>query len=70
MRPPESNLEQRVSSRLVVLIEELLDAHLDTIELGNGLRDRLGVDEVWRVHVDYLQALQRHGSAAMADVTR
>ena len=46
----------------VLLLEELLDANLDTIEkvLGDGL------DFDWLRHVDYLRALHRQGEAVLA----
>jgi hypothetical protein len=42
-------------SELLSLLYELLDAHTDTIEIGAGLAEELR----WRVHLDYLRALQR-----------
>jgi hypothetical protein len=66
LKPPGSELEQLLTSRLVTLVEELLDAHLDTIQLG----DELCFDGTWRVHLDYLRALQRRGSEVVADLTR
>ena len=37
------------------LVYELLDAHTDTICLG----ERLGNDLEWAAHIDYLRGLQR-----------
>jgi hypothetical protein len=46
------------------LLEELLDAHVDTIELA------FEMDELaWRAHLDYLQALQRLGRATLANLS-
>jgi hypothetical protein len=51
----------------LALVEELLDAHLDTIEMMS--KQRLN-SETELSHVRYLQALYRHGratTAALAD---
>lgn len=45
----------------MTLVYELLDAHLDTIDLA-GDRDEVR----WRAHLDYLRALQRGGSELLA----
>lgn len=47
---------------LAALVYELLDAHLDTVDLAKDLRE-----ERWRAHVDYLRALQRAGRELLAD---
>jgi hypothetical protein len=47
---------------LTALAYELLDAHLDTVDLAKDL-----MDERWRAHVDYLRALQRSGRELLAD---
>ena len=47
---------------LVIMIEELLEAHVDTIELALELPPELG----WDRHIEYLQALQREMSALLA----
>jgi hypothetical protein len=44
------------------LLYELLDAHLDTIELA----DALDVHETWAAHLDYLRDLQRVGREMLA----
>jgi hypothetical protein len=44
------------------LLYELLDAHLDTIELA----DPLDVHETWAAHLDYLRDLQRVGREMLA----
>ena len=41
---------------------ELLDAHDDTVRLGEGYRGDLR----WRAHLDYLRGLQRVGREALA----
>ena len=46
------------------LLYELLDAHLDTIELA----DSLAGDEPWGAHLDYLRDLQRVGRETLARV--
>lgn len=40
----------------VELLQELLDAHLDTVELVDA-------DVAWQRHLEYLCALRRHGEA-------
>jgi hypothetical protein len=54
--PPAATLEV-----LIALGYELLDAHLDTIDLAAELPD-----DAWRAHVDYLRALQRTGRGVLA----
>ena len=51
------------STELVALVEELVEAHLDTIEIGSG------VDRDWGDHVDYLQALVRESHSMLAVAT-
>jgi hypothetical protein len=46
------------SSELVALVEELAEAHLDTIEMAL----ELDTDE-WASHVRYLQVLRRHAKS-------
>ncbi len=48
------------------LVYELLDAHVDTIRLANGLDG----DAVWAAHLDYLRDLQRVGREALAQTSR
>jgi hypothetical protein len=50
---------------LVCLVEELLDAPLDTVEMVLDC----GPDADWLSHVEYLKGLQRHGRAAIARTT-
>lgn len=47
---------------LTTLIYELLDAHLDTLDLAKDL-----LEDRWRAHLDYLRALQRTGRELLAD---
>ena len=49
---------------LVALVEELVEAHFDTIELALA---RLPPTE-WEGHVEYLRALQRTGLEILAGV--
>ena len=49
--------------RLVAVIEELIDAHFDTIELALD-DDRLA----WQRHVGYLQDLQRAAQGVLASL--
>jgi hypothetical protein len=44
------------------LLDELVQAHLDTIELTLGVAD----DRSWIAHVGYLQDLVRHAKRASA----
>ena len=48
---------------VAALVDELLDAHADTVELAVQLA---GDDPRWGAHLDYLRALQRVGKAALA----
>jgi hypothetical protein len=45
---------------LVELIEELVDAHLDTVQVGDE------TDREWSAHVRYIQALVRASQARLA----
>lgn len=54
------------STTLVELVDELLEAHVDTIDMA----DRLIGDSGWELHVRYLQALQRAGQAMLAGCNR
>ena len=49
-------------SELIGLTEELLEAHLDTVEIAG----ELAPDPEWQAHLDYLRALQRRGQALLA----
>ena len=48
---------------LVELVEELLDAHLDTVEMAPELGHE------WADHVRYLQALVRESQKCLAALT-
>ena len=52
------------ANQLSGLLYELLDAHLDTIEMA----DPLSQNERWAAHLDYLRGLQRVGREALARV--
>jgi hypothetical protein len=53
---------QSVIDGLSELIDELLDAHCDTVCLG----DELQSDPEWAAHLAYLRDLQRAGHAIVA----
>jgi hypothetical protein len=55
-------LAERHGDELALVVYELLDAHDDTVRLGEGLESDLR----WRAHVDYLRGLQRVGREALA----
>lgn len=67
--PIEALGQMRRASATELLVQELLDAHADTIELLQR-RDRAALpgeeDVLVRLHVDYLQALLRCGKALLA----
>jgi hypothetical protein len=44
------------------LLYELLDAHIDTIKLADGLSE----NQRWAAHLDYLRDLQRVGRETLA----
>lgn len=50
---------------LAALTYELLDAHVDTARLADGLT----CDPSWEAHLDYLRALQRTGREMLAHAT-
>jgi hypothetical protein len=50
-------------SGLIELVEELVDAHLDTIEMALELKV-----EGWGSHVEYLQALRRHANSLVSEL--
>jgi hypothetical protein len=47
---------------LMALLQELLDAHLDTAELAQ----EMVLEEDWEAHLDYLRTLQRRGHELLA----
>ena len=54
--------QAQVNSRLAALVDELCEAHADTVALATGAD--LGPE--WGRHVDYLQALGRLAQATLA----
>jgi hypothetical protein len=50
--------------QLSQLVYELLDAHVDTICMGEGLTE----DMEWAAHLDYLRDLQRVSREVLAGV--
>src|SRR5947209_479482 len=66
MGPTESTNGSRVSTALVDLLYELLDAHDDTARLVRA--EDCG--EAWEAHLDYLRSLQRVGREMLAGSTR
>jgi hypothetical protein len=55
-------LAARQRDELALLVYELLDAHDDTVRLG----EERETDLRWRAHLDYLRGLQRVGREALA----
>jgi hypothetical protein len=49
---------------LTTLVYELLDAHVDTVELALGLEH----DIAWNMHLEYLRALQRQSNMLLARI--
>ena len=56
--------EQPAVTRLTELVQELLDAHCDTV----CLCERVDEDPDWSAHVLYLRDLQRVGQATLAQL--
>jgi hypothetical protein len=57
------------ASDIVVLVYELLDAHVDTIKLAGEVGQAANGDphaQDWAAHLDYLRDLQRVGREALA----
>jgi hypothetical protein len=52
------------ADHLAALVYELLDAHLDTINLASGLTE----SQRWAAHLDYLRDLQRVSRETLARV--
>ena len=57
-----SGAPESAIAALIALAYELLDAHLDTVELAAELPD----DPGWEVHLHYLRGLQRKGREVLA----
>jgi len=49
---------------LTRLVYELLDAHVDTVDLALGYED----DIAWNMHLEYLRALQRQSRTLLARI--
>jgi hypothetical protein len=54
-----------ISHDLAPVIQELIDSHVDTIELASSRTD----GEVWDQHVDYLKHLLRLARGSVATLT-
>jgi hypothetical protein len=52
------------ADHLAELVYELLDAHLDTINLASEMAE----NQSWAAHLDYLRGLQRVSREALARV--
>src|SRR5215218_882453 len=61
-RAARETLAHHHGDELALVVYELLDAHDDTVRLGEGLE----ADLRWRAHLDYLRGLQRVGREALA----
>jgi hypothetical protein len=55
---------QDAAHRLTELVQELLDAHADTVCLA----DDLPVGFTWEAHIEYVKDLQRVGKRALAEL--
>ena len=62
IRPARGTVADHHGDVLALVVYELLDAHGDTMRLGEGLEGDLR----WRAHLDYLRGLQRVGREALA----
>lgn len=60
----KAKLDTNIAPQLLILIDELLDAQLDTLELGAELSH----DPQWGAHLDYVRALHRAGSRSLAEL--
>ena len=60
----EADIGAAPADRLSGLLYELLDAHVDTIELAGPLEE----NQHWAAHLDYLRDLQRVGRETLARV--
>jgi hypothetical protein len=59
------NRRSEVPEQLTLLVDELLDAHEDTVRLAAGLV----VDWRWQAHLCYLRELGRLGREALASAS-
>lgn len=55
---------EQTLDRLTELIDELLNAHCDTVCLAEQCSD----DPEWAAHADYLRGLQRIGQRTLAEL--
>jgi hypothetical protein len=62
---PSTRPAPEVESTLLGLVYELLDAHQDTVRLG----DARGDERLWQAHESYLRDLQRVSREALARIT-
>lgn len=65
MKPVPGPVRRAWPEPLTALVYELLDAHLDTLELAKDL-----LEEPWLAHLDYLRALQRTARELIASAHR
>jgi hypothetical protein len=61
----DTSADANAERDLAALAYELLDAHVDTAQLTDGLI----TDPSWAAHLDYLRALQRKGREMLARTT-
>jgi hypothetical protein len=54
-----------LSEHLVLVVDELIDAHDDTVRLS----EELATDQRWEAHIRYLRELERVGREALAAAT-
>ena len=62
MRRPVTTPAAPAAHELALLVEELADAHEDTVRLATGPATRVE----WDVHLDYLRAMQRLARETLA----
>lgn len=67
-RPHPHHAAEPVADALSALVDELVDAHEDTVRIAcESQATGSPVDELrWQIHLDYLRALQRAGREALA----
>ena len=63
--PKVVELREPPMPRLALLVDELLDAHCDTVFLAEGVAQ----EPAWAAHVRYLKDLQRVGQRTLAELT-
>jgi hypothetical protein len=57
-------MSSTAKDRLMELVQELLDAHCDTVCLADPESD----DDGWGAHIEYLRALQRVAKRELAEL--